>query len=271
MLRRFISIFLLGLAAVAPLRAADAPSLEERLRALEAKVDTLEKENTDLRRALGVTNVERLSGATAPASHNSAPADAPSAADRLMPAGKETRLALGGYSQAQAEFGGTGDARYVGTNDRFYFRRARINLAGNFAEHFEFKIEGEFGAGANTAGTGLRAQMNDTYLGWNFYPEATVRIGQLKAAFSAELLAAEFKGPLMERSIGAERIGDGRQLGIEIAGEIFAHRAGYSYAEISEQMGVSHITIKRHIARALLAIMEYGEPDDDGAPNRAAE
>jgi RNA polymerase sigma factor (sigma-70 family) len=50
----------------------------------------------------------------------------------------------------------------------------------------------------------------------------------------------------------------------------FAHRAGYSYAEISEQMGISHITIKRHIARALLAIMEYGEPDD-GTPNRAVE
>lgn len=51
----------------------------------------------------------------------------------------------------------------------------------------------------------------------------------------------------------------------------FAHRAGYSYVEISEHMGISHITIKRHIARALLAIMEGGEPDDDGIANRAAE
>jgi RNA polymerase sigma factor (sigma-70 family) len=38
----------------------------------------------------------------------------------------------------------------------------------------------------------------------------------------------------------------------------FAHRAGYSYAEISQQLGISHITIKRHIARALLVIMEHG-------------
>ena len=51
----------------------------------------------------------------------------------------------------------------------------------------------------------------------------------------------------------------------------FAHRAGYSYAEISAHMGVSHITIKRHIARALLAIMEHGEQDDSGIANRAAE
>jgi RNA polymerase sigma-70 factor (ECF subfamily) len=50
----------------------------------------------------------------------------------------------------------------------------------------------------------------------------------------------------------------------------FAHRAGYSYVEIAEAMDISHITIKRHIARALLAIMEDGEPDDD-IPNGAAE
>jgi RNA polymerase sigma factor (sigma-70 family) len=51
----------------------------------------------------------------------------------------------------------------------------------------------------------------------------------------------------------------------------FAHRAGYSYAEIADHMNISHITIKRHIARALLAIMEHGETEDDGIPNRAIE
>jgi RNA polymerase sigma factor (sigma-70 family) len=51
----------------------------------------------------------------------------------------------------------------------------------------------------------------------------------------------------------------------------FATRAGYSYAEIAEHMDISQITIKRHIARALLAIMEHGETEDDETPNRAAE
>src|ERR1700675_2623363 len=51
----------------------------------------------------------------------------------------------------------------------------------------------------------------------------------------------------------------------------FAHRAGYGYAEIAAHMGVSHITIKRHIARALLAIMEQGETEENGFPNRATE
>jgi RNA polymerase sigma factor (sigma-70 family) len=51
----------------------------------------------------------------------------------------------------------------------------------------------------------------------------------------------------------------------------FAHRAGYSYAEIAEHLDISQITIKRHIARALLAIMEHGEFGDDGIANREAE
>jgi RNA polymerase sigma factor (sigma-70 family) len=38
----------------------------------------------------------------------------------------------------------------------------------------------------------------------------------------------------------------------------FAQRAGYSYDEIAQHFGVSHITIRRHIARALLVIMEQG-------------
>jgi RNA polymerase sigma-70 factor (ECF subfamily) len=37
----------------------------------------------------------------------------------------------------------------------------------------------------------------------------------------------------------------------------FAHRAGYSYDEIAAHYKISHITIRRHIARALLVVMEH--------------
>jgi RNA polymerase sigma factor (sigma-70 family) len=36
-----------------------------------------------------------------------------------------------------------------------------------------------------------------------------------------------------------------------------ANRAGYSYAEIAHHFNISHNTIARHMARALLAIMEH--------------
>ena len=56
----------------------------------------------------------------------------------------------------------------------------------------------------------------------------------------------------------------------------FAHRAGYSYAEIAAQMDISNVTISRHIARALLAIVEHskrerGETEENGIANRTVE
>ena len=51
----------------------------------------------------------------------------------------------------------------------------------------------------------------------------------------------------------------------------FAHRAGYSYAEIADHMDISHKTIKRHIARALLAIVEHGDREANGSLNRMAK
>lgn len=39
----------------------------------------------------------------------------------------------------------------------------------------------------------------------------------------------------------------------------FAHRAGYSYAEIGAALGVSKSTIEKHIARAVLALMDVKE------------
>ncbi len=36
----------------------------------------------------------------------------------------------------------------------------------------------------------------------------------------------------------------------------FAHRSGYSYAEIGTHLGISKSTIEKHIARAVLALMD---------------
>lgn len=198
-------------------QAADANSLETRLRALELKVDALQQENASLRRQLGAAEP------TVPP--RSATSAEPIAA--IRPFGQETRLVIGGFTQMQAEFGRTGDARFNGATDRIYARRSRLSIAGSFQEHFEFRIEGEFGASAVTPGTGLRAQANEIMLGWNRYPAASVRLGQLKEAFSTELLATEYKGPLIERSLGAERLGDGRQLGAAVNGDFFGQRLGY--------------------------------------------
>ena len=221
----------LSLLALAPAaRAADPISVEDRLRALEAKIETLSLENAALRRALTAPPrpvADAVNEAAPPAS--ALAHDHPTSAAIVVPApsGQETRLTLGGFTQMQAEFGGLGDARFAGAGDRIYARRARLFFGGSFSEHFEFRVDGEFGASTVAPTSGIRASANEILLGWNRYPGASVRIGQLKPAFSAELLGTEYKGPLVERSLGAERLGDGRQVGVAVNGDFFGARAGY--------------------------------------------
>lgn len=206
-MKSFFRPLLLVSSCLLSAQAADAPSLETRLRALEVTVENLRQENTALRQQLGSPAGETGSA--------------------LRPSGPESTLVIGGFTQMQAEFGRLGDARFAGATDRIYARRSRLALAGTFRGFFEFRVEGEFAAGSVTPGTGLRAQANEIMLGWKRYPAATVRLGQLKSAYSAELLATEYKGPLIERSLGAERLGDGRQPGVTVGGDFLQQRVGY--------------------------------------------
>lgn len=181
-------------------------TLEERLRQLEARVESLAAENSELRTRLGV---------------------GPVAATVVMPAGKETRLSVGGFLQGQAEFGGVGDPRFAGLNDRFFFRRARIYLAGSFENYLEFKAELDLQGNSLSGGTGLLARANEIYVGWNRYPAATLRFGQLKPAFGAEQLASDTAMLTIERSLASDRLTDGRQLAVGLYGSVAAGRLGY--------------------------------------------
>ena len=214
---------LLLLAFAIPARAADPLTVEERLRALEAKVGTLELENAALRQQLAAPPAPPPAP-HATENHDRPPAPAPSL---VVPRGNETRLTISGYMQMQAEFGGTGDARYAGAADRLYMRRARLGIAGDFPGNIDFRVEGEYGAGAIGAATGLKVQANEIFINWSRYPAANIRVGQLKTAYSTELLGTEYKGAIIERSLGAERIGDGRQLAAEATGDLFHQRVSY--------------------------------------------
>jgi phosphate-selective porin len=200
---------------VAPLamRAQSAPaSLEERLNALEQKVQTLSRENAELRDKLGVKK-----DAAAPV--------------LVKPAGKETSLSVGGFLQAQAEFGRASDPRFASggaaVRDRFYFRRARISVAGVFAEDFDFKAELDLQGNTLGASTGNLARANEVFVNWHRYEAANVRFGQLKPAFGAEALLSDTKTVAIERSLSNDRLTDGRQMAVAVAGTLLDKQLGY--------------------------------------------
>src|SRR4051794_11611495 len=66
----------------------------------------------------------------------------------VVPGASEMKLTLGGFIQMQYEAGDVlafeGRFGSGAIDDRFRLRRARISLTGDFAENFDFKVEGEF-------------------------------------------------------------------------------------------------------------------------------
>lgn len=203
----FLGLVVLVGAVVAP-GALAQDSIEERLRALESRVQELARENADLKMQMGVK----------------AAVQAPLPA---RPAGKESILRVGGFLQGQAEFGEASDPRWSGMNDRFFFRRARIFVAGSLAENVDFKAELDLQGNSLSAGTGHRAQANEIYVNWNKYPHANVRFGQLKTAFGGEQLMSDTKLLTIERYLGSDRLTDGRQLSVALLGHFVDKRLSY--------------------------------------------
>jgi len=187
--------------------AQPTPSLEERLEALEQRVQTLAKENTELKQQLGWKETK--------------------APVLPQPAGKESKLVIGGFLQGQAEFGHAADPRWAGIRNRFFFRRARLYVAGSFAEDFAFKAGLDLQGNTLGASTGNLARANEIYLNWRRYPFANVRFGQLKPAYGSEALASDTQILTVERSLANDRLTDGRQLAAGIAGDLFDRKLSY--------------------------------------------
>lgn len=204
-----LSTFVLTLTSLslAGLSATATPTVEERLKALEEQVQGLATENAQLKKQLGWKD------ATPPV--------------LPQPGGKETKLVMGGFLQAQAEFGRASDPRWNLVKDRFFFRRARIYLAGSFAEDFDFKAELDLQGNTLGAGTGQLARANEIYINWRKYPYANLRFGQLKPAYGAEALWTDTKTFTIERSLSSDRLADGRQLAAAVAGDLFDKKVSY--------------------------------------------
>ncbi len=140
--------------------------------------------------------------------------------------GPELKLVLGGFIQVNFEDGDVSafEGRFGQTalKDRFRLRRARINLTGDFAEQFDFKIEGDFGQsdGLNSSRTAFSG--TDIFVNWHQFPEAQIKVGQWKAPFGLEQLTPDTSLYIIERSLPTGAITPERQIGAQLWGKPFA-------------------------------------------------
>src|SRR5436190_24184265 len=149
-------ICLLLLATVGPLAAATASELE-RLEKLERAVEQLQKRNAELEAE--VSNLKGGQSAVVPKGKmktkiiSEGKTYVEKVVEEKLPVyvqqrGSEIKLVLGGFIQVNFEDGDVlafqGNFGQTALKDRSRLRRARINLTGDLAEQFDFKIEGDF-------------------------------------------------------------------------------------------------------------------------------
>src|SRR5256886_10414296 len=141
--------------------------------------------------------------------------------------GPELKLVLGGFVQMNFEDGDVSafEGRFGQTavKDRFRLRRARVNLTGDFAEQFDFKVEGDFGQGDGLNSNRTAFSATDIFVNWHQFPEAQVKIGQWKAPFGLEQLTPDYALYTIERTLPTGAITPDRQIGAQLWGKPFTN------------------------------------------------
>ncbi len=145
----------------------------------------------------------------------------------VVPRASELKLVLGGYIQINFEDGDVsafeGSFGLRALKDRFRLRRTRINLTGDFAEQFDFKVEGDFGQGDGLNSNRLAFSATDIFVNWHQFPEAQVKVGQWKAPFGLEQLTPDPSLIIIERSLPTGAITPDRQIGAQLWGKPFTN------------------------------------------------
>ena len=244
-----VAALALVLLALQPLAAETSASEDQRIEKLERAVDQLQKRNAELEQE--VSSLKKRS----PFAPEFGPESKPKATSEgkgyvekaeekpkvyVVPGASEYKLTLGGYIQFNLEDGdvAASEGRFglTALKDRFRLRRARINLTGDYTEHFDFKIEGDFeqsdtaltvkvtdpktGKSATfTNSTRTDFSATDIYINWHDFPEANIKVGQYKAPYGLEQLTPDYKLLMIERSLPTNALTPERQVGVELWGK----------------------------------------------------
>ncbi|PYK10771.1 MAG: hypothetical protein DME61_02655 [Verrucomicrobia bacterium] len=217
--------------------SAQTSSDSERLKKLERAVDLLEKRNAELQAEINSLKTKEAAYPPEGKLKKKVAYDGKTYVEKavveeekppvyVQQRGPELKLVLGGFIQANFEDGDVSafEGRFGQTalKDRFRLRRARINLTGDFAEQFDFKIEGDFeqSDGLNSSRTAFEG--TDIFVNWHQFPWAQVKVGQWKAPFGLEQTTPDTSLYIIERSLPTGAITPERQIGVQLWGKPFA-------------------------------------------------
>src|SRR2546425_6282803 len=223
-----------SLAAVISLAAqplsGQTSSESEPLQKLERAVDLLEKRNAELQSE--INSLKKQQSAVVPEGKMKTKiiSEGKTYVEKVVEEkppiyvqqrGSEIKLVLGGFIQVNFEdsdaFAFNGNFGQSALKDRFRLRRARVNLTGDFAEQFDFKMEGDFGQNDGTSGNRTAFSATDIWVNWHQFPAAQVKVGQYKAPFGLEQrMTSDTTLLTIERTLPTAAITPDRQIDAEL-------------------------------------------------------
>src|SRR5256886_3234548 len=233
---RKIALIANVLAAIQPLTARSA-SETDRLEKLERAVELLEKQNAELKAEVNSLKSKQAASPADAKFKTKMMYDGKTYVEKAMveekppiyvqQRGRELKLVLGGFCQRNFEDGDSSafEGRFgqTGVKDRLRLRRPRINLTGDFAEQFDFKVEGDFGQGDGLNSNRTAFSATDIFVNWHQFPEAQVKVGQWKAPFGLEQLTPDYALYTIERTLPTGAITPDRQIGAQLWGKPFTN------------------------------------------------
>src|SRR5205807_6947884 len=222
----------------APSLRAQTPSESERLQKLERAVEQLQKRNAELEQEVSSLKKQTAEFPAGAKMKTKVYHDGKSYVEKavveeeklpvyVQQRGIELKLVLGGFIQANFEGIDVSpfEGRFGSTalKERFRLRRARINLIGDFAEQFDFKIEGDFENSDGISSNRTAFEATDIFVNWHQFAEANIKVGQWKAPFGLEQITPDTKLFTIERSLPTGAITPERQIGVQIWGKPFTN------------------------------------------------
>src|SRR5438445_8809674 len=228
------------LLVIQPLQAqtSSSSSESERLQKLERAVEQLQKRNAELEQEVSSLKKQTAEFPAGAKMKTKVYYDGKSYVEKAVVEGEklpayvqqrgiELKLVLGGFIQANFEGIDVSpfEGRFGSTalKERFRLRRARINLTGDFAEQFDFKIEGDFENSDGISSSRTAFSGTDIFVNCHQFPEAQIKVGHAKAPFRLEQITPDQYLIIIERSLPTGAITPERQIGVQVWGKPFTN------------------------------------------------
>jgi len=149
---------------------------------------------------------------------------------------------LGGYTQVVAREFADNKKGELGYSSSIIPRRVRLIIQGTVARDFDYFVQPEFGyantysetAGAvgnaptiATSPSGYAVALQDAWLSWKYFPQATIKVGKFKTPFDLENLQDTRYTSFTELGL-TSNLSPQRDVGAQLSGSLFDDIVNYA-------------------------------------------